>query len=140
MSNSCNKIIEYIKRIQPIPNRLFSFFNHKLNFSQSRKSRYRSVGFPTNKNELNLNQKNKVELFYKIVLTNKIIGGIIRYTKKQEENKMDTYGYIFDMVGDAIIDGILTDVSYDGISDYLEYNGIFCSGSLLLDLESKYCR
>ena len=53
---------------------------------------------------------------------------------------MDTYGYIFDMVGDAIIDGILTDVSYDGNRDYLEYNGIFCSGSLLLDLESKYCR
>ena len=84
--------------------------------------------------------KNKVKLFYKMVLTNKIIGGIIRYTKKQEENKMDTYGYIFDMVGDAIMDGILTDVSYDGISDYLEGNGIFCGGSLLLELEDKYCR
>ena len=84
--------------------------------------------------------KNKVELFYKMVLTNKKIGGIIRYTKKQEENRMDTYGYIFDMVGDAIMDGFLTDVSYDGISDYLEDNGIFCGGSLLLELEDKYCR
>ena len=53
---------------------------------------------------------------------------------------MDTYGYIFDMVGDAIIDGILTDVSYDGISAYLEDTGIFCGGSLLLELEYKYCR
>ena len=102
---------------------------------------YRSVGFPTNKNKkMESKNKNKVELFYKKVLTNKIIGGIIRYTKKQEENKMDTYGYIFDMVGDAIIDGILTEVSYDGISDYLEDNGIFCGGSLLLELEYKYCR
>ena len=99
---------------------------------------------PTNKDKKIKRQilktKNKVKLFYKKVLTNKKIGGIIRYTKKQEENKMDTYGYIFDMVGDAIIDGILTDVSYDGISDYLENNGIFCSGSLLLELEYKYCR
>ena len=39
-----------------------------------------------------------------------------------------------------VIDGILTDVSYDGISDYLEDNGIFCGGSLLLELEYKYCR
>ena len=31
---------------------------------------------------------------------------------------MDTYGYIFEMVGDAIMNGILEDVSYDGISDY----------------------
>lgn len=53
---------------------------------------------------------------------------------------MDSYGYIFDMVGDAIMDGLLTDVSYDGISDYLEENGIFCCGSLLLELEYKYCR
>ena len=52
---------------------------------------------------------------------------------------MDTYGYIFDMVGDAIMDGILTNVSDDGISEYLEDNGIFCGGSLLSDLESKYC-
>ena len=102
---------------------------------------YRSVGFPTNKNKkIDSKSKNKVELFYKMVLTNKIIGGIIRYTKKQEENRMDTYGYIFEMVGDAIMDGILTNVSYDGISDYLEDNGIFCGGSLLLELEYKYCR
>ena len=102
---------------------------------------YRSVGFPTKKNKkMESKPKNKIELFYKMVLTNKKIGGIIRYTKKQEENKMDTYGYIFDMVGDAIIDGLLTDVSYDGISDYLEDNGIFCGGSLLLELEDKYCR
>ena len=102
---------------------------------------YRSVGFPKKKNKkMESKPKNKVELFYKKVLTNKKIGGIIKYTKKQEENKMDTYGYIFDMVGDAIIDGILTDISYDGISDYLEDNGIFCSGSLLLELEYKYCR
>ena len=101
----------------------------------------RSVGFPQKKNKkMESKPKNKVELFYKNVLTNKKIGGIIRYTKKQEENKMDTYGYIFDMVGDAIIDGILTDVSYDGISNYLEDNGIFCGGSLLLELEDKYCR
>ena len=53
---------------------------------------------------------------------------------------MDSYGYIFDMVEDAIMDGILSDVSYDGISDYLEDNGIFCGGSLLVELESKYCR
>ena len=53
---------------------------------------------------------------------------------------MDTYGYIFDMVGDAIKNGFLTEVSYDGISDYLEDNGIFCGGSLLVELESKYCR
>ena len=59
---------------------------------------------------------------------------------KKEENRMDTYGYIFDMVGDAIMNGFLTDISYDGISDYLEDNGIFCGGSLLLELESKYCR
>ena len=53
---------------------------------------------------------------------------------------MDTYGYIFEMVEDAIIDGLLTDVSYDGICYYLEDNGIFCGGSLLLELEYKYCR
>ena len=101
----------------------------------------RSVEWPQKKNKkIDSKNKNKIELFYKKVLTNKKIGGIIRYTKKQEENKMDTYGYIFDMVGDAIIDGILTDVSYDGISDYLEDNGIFCGGSLLLELEYKYCR
>ena len=52
---------------------------------------------------------------------------------------MDTYGYIFDMVGDAIKNGLLTEVSYDGIGDYLEDNGILCGGSLLLELESKYC-
>ena len=53
---------------------------------------------------------------------------------------MDTYGYIFDMVGDAIKNGFIEDVSYYGISDYLEDNGIFCGGSLLLELEDKYCR
>ena len=53
---------------------------------------------------------------------------------------MDSYGYIFDMVGDAIKNGFLTDISYDGISDYLEDNSIFCGGSLLVELEYKYCR
>lgn len=53
---------------------------------------------------------------------------------------MDAYNYIFEMVEDAITDGLLTDVSYDGIRDYLESYGIFCCGSLLLELEYRYSR